>query len=145
MRESRVLSSSRLSSRNCSPNFVFVVLILSSRKRFSFLQLDFVLGYVDIGLLLLPLPPLLLIEEVGFTRIVEATVSRCMLESLTFVSTLFETCEPYSWCSTVGLWRFATQIIEVLFLLAQFWTLTLHPRFHKIQLDTFRSIQWWYL
>ena len=32
-----------------------------------------------------------------FYRFVEATVSRCVLEGLTFVSTLFESCEPYSW------------------------------------------------
>ena len=30
----------------------------------------------------------------GFTRIVEATVYRCMLEGSTFVLTLFESCEP---------------------------------------------------
>ena len=59
---------------------------------------------IDEGLLLLlPLPPLLLSRRPGFSRFVEATVSRCMLEGLTFVSTLFESCEPYSLLSTVGL------------------------------------------
>ena len=58
-----------------------------------------------------------------FYCFVEATVSRCMLEGLTFVSTLFESCEPYSWYSTECLERFEVHIIEVLFLLAQFLNL----------------------
>ena len=57
--------------------------------------MDFVLGCVEKGLLLLSLPPLLLWRRPGFSRFVEATVS-WMPEGLTFVSTLFESCEPYS-------------------------------------------------
>ena len=59
---------------------------------------------IDEGLLLLlPLPTLLLSRRPGFSRFVEATVSRCMPESLTFASTLLESCEPNSWYSTAGL------------------------------------------
>ena len=67
--------SARLSSRNCNPNFVL------SKDSFLFLSFDFVLGCIDIGLLLPPLLPLLLFEEAGFDpRIMKATVSRCTLE-----------------------------------------------------------------
>ena len=77
--------------------------ILSSRRISSFILKDFLLGCNDKGsLLLLPRPPLLS-KRPGFSRFVEATVTRCTLEDLTFVSTLFESCEPYSWYSTVGL------------------------------------------
>ena len=38
-----------------------------------------------------------------FPAFVEATVSRCTPKGLTFVSTLFESCEPYSRYSTTGL------------------------------------------
>ena len=41
--------------------------------------------------------------------------------------------------------RFEASIIEFLFLLAQFWTVTHHPRIIKIHKKTFRNIQWWYL
>ena len=51
---------------------------------------------MSIGLLLPPLLPLLLFEEAGVYRHREATVSRCTLEGLTFVSTFFESCVPYS-------------------------------------------------
>ena len=63
--------------------------------------MDFASRCIDVGLLLpmlpllplLPLlPPLLLFEEAGASRIVEGTVSRCMLEGSTFVLTLFESC-----------------------------------------------------
>ena len=74
--------------------------ILSSRRISFFISMDFILGCFFQGLLLLPL---LLSRRLGFSRFVEATVSRCVLESLTFVSTLFESFEPYSWYSTVGL------------------------------------------
>ena len=53
------------------------------------------------GLLLLL--PLLLSRRPGFSRFVEATVSRCTPEGLPFVSTLLESCEPYSCFSMVGL------------------------------------------
>ena len=56
--------------------------------------MDFAFRCADVGLLLPLLPPLLLFEEAGATRIVEATVSRCMLEGSTFVLTLFESYEP---------------------------------------------------
>ena len=88
--------SPRQASRNCTPNSVL-------SKDFIVLM-DFVLGCNDKGsLLLLPLPPLLLSKRPGLSRFVEATVTRCTLEDLTFVSTLFETRESYSWYSTVGL------------------------------------------
>ena len=74
--------------------------ILSSRRISFFIAMDFILGCFFQGLLLLPL---LLSRRLGFSRFVETTVSRCVLESLTFVSTLFESFEPYSWYSTVGL------------------------------------------
>ena len=79
----------------------------------SFLILkDFFLGCTDEGLLLLmQLPPLS--RRPGFSRFVEATVSRCTLEGLTFVSTSFESSEPYSRCSTVGL-EDSKQVIEVM-------------------------------
>ena len=41
--------------------------------------------------------------------------------------------------------RFEAHLIEVLFLLAQFWTVTHHPRIIKIHSEIVRSIQWWYL
>ena len=66
--------SARLSSRNFCPNSVL------SKDPFLFCGWDFVLGCIDVGLLLPPLPPLLLFEEPGFTRIVKATDSRCTLE-----------------------------------------------------------------
>ena len=58
----------------------------------------------------------------GLTRIVEATVSRCTLEDLTFVSTFF-----YFLCTKLVIFhgrlgRFETPIIEVLFLFAQLLT-----------------------
>ena len=88
--------SARQASRNCTPNSVL--------SKDFFILMDFVLGCNDKGSLpLLPLPPLLLSKRPGFSRFVEATVTRCTLEDLTFVSTLFESCEPYSWYSTVGL------------------------------------------
>ena len=124
----------------CHPEIV--VQILSSR-RISFLKsMDFILGRFDKGLLLLlPLPPLLLSRRPEFSRFVETTVSRCTLEGLTFVSTY-----PYSWYATVGFGRFETRIIEVLFLLAQFfWTVIHHPRIIVINLEIFWSIQWWYV
>ena len=86
------VSSTRLSSRNCSPKFCPLDGFLSLNKCTSFLNA------IDEGLLLLlplpPLPPLLLSRRSGLSRFVEATVSRCMLECLTVVSTLFESCEP---------------------------------------------------
>ena len=117
----------RVSSAHLSSEIA--VQILSSRKiSFSF-SMDFILRCFDKRLLLrLPLPPLLLSRRPGSCRFVEATVSRCTLEGLTFVSTLFESCEPYSWYSTVWLGRFEAHIIEVPFLLAQFWTVIYHPR-----------------
>ena len=63
--------SARLSSRNCSPNSVL-------SKDFFLFKMDFVLGCIDKGLLLLlplpPLPPLPLSRRPGFSRFVEATV-----------------------------------------------------------------------
>ena len=56
---------------------------MSSGRRFSILELDFVLGCIDIGLLQAPLP-----RMSGFTRIVKATVSRCTLED----SSSFQRC-----------------------------------------------------
>ena len=51
------MSSARLASKNCSPNAVL-------SKVFLFVSSDFVLGCIDIGLLLLSsLLPLLLFEE----------------------------------------------------------------------------------
>ena len=56
----------------CHPEIV--VQILSSRRISFFTWMDFVLGCFDKGLLLLPLPPLLLSRRPGFSRFVEATV-----------------------------------------------------------------------
>ena len=41
-------------------------------------------------------------------------------------------------------WRFATQIIEMFFLAAQWLTVIHNPRFFKKIYKTFRHIQWWY-
>ena len=67
-----------------------VVQNLSSLEISFFTWMDFAFRCTDVGLLL---PPLLLFEEAGATRIVDATVSRCMLERSTFVLTMFESCE----------------------------------------------------
>ena len=67
----------------CHPGIM--VTILSSGRRLSFLYFDFVLGCIDIGLLLPPLLPLQLFEE---AFIVKATVSRCTLED----SSSFQRC-----------------------------------------------------
>ena len=75
-----------LASRNYSPNSLLLGISF-------FLLMDNASRSSDVGLLLPPLPPLLF-KEAGATRIVEATVSRCMLESSTFFVTLFESCEP---------------------------------------------------
>ena len=75
------------------------VQILSSRRRFSFLELDFVLGCIDTGLLL---PPLLLLEEAAFYTRREGNGFPMHAWRFIFVSTLFESFEPYSWFSTVG-------------------------------------------
>ena len=79
--------------------------------------MDFACGCIDVGLLL-PLL-LLLFEEAGATRIVEATVSRCTLEDSTFVLTLFESCEPVPVIYHGRFGRLETHIIEVFFLRAQ--------------------------
>ena len=76
-----------------------IVQILSSLENSFFTWMDFAFRCIDAGLLL---PPLLLFEEARATNIVEATVSRCMLEASTFVLTLFESCEPCPWCTTAG-------------------------------------------
>ena len=92
------VSSARLTSRNGSPNSVLL-------KNFFLGRNGLLFGCFNEGLLLLllPLPPLQLSRRPGFSRFVEATVSRCMPEGLTFVSTLIESCEPYSLYSTVGM------------------------------------------
>ena len=95
------------------------------------------------GLLLLLL--LLLSRRPGFSRFVEATVSRCTPEGLPFALNVV----GILWTVLVffhgRLGRFEAHIIEVLFLLAQLWTVTHHPRIIKVHSETVGSIQWWYL
>ena len=91
---SRIMSSPRMSSRNHSPNFCFI------EGFFPSLQLDLFLGCIDIGLLLLPL---LLFEEAGFYPHREGNGFPIHAWRFIFVSTSFESSEPYSWFSTVGL------------------------------------------
>ena len=109
--------SARLSSRNCTQNS-----ILSKDL------MDFILGCIDKGWLLL------LSRRPGFSRFVEASVSRSTPESLTLVSTLFESRKtlPVIFHSKLG--KFEAHIIEVLFLRAQLWTVTHHLRLIKILL-----------
>ena len=112
----------------------------SSRKNF-FLSWngDFLLGCIDEGLLLLPLPPPLLSRRPGLSRFVEAhnfwpPFQRCS-----------KSCEPSSWYSTARLGRFEAHVIEVLFLLAQFWTVTHHPRITLFfrPMAPARTLFWW--
>ena len=80
-----------------------------------------------------------------FYRFVEATVSRCVLEGLTFVSTLFESCEPYSWYPTECLEDSKYMLSRLSSFLRNFWTEIHHPRIVKIHLELVQSIQWQYL
>ena len=114
---------------------------------------------VLLGDLCLHVSGLLLFEEAGATRIVEATVSRCMLEGSTFVLTLFESCELCPWFTTAGSEDFETHIVEVVFLRAQRETLVHGVRVvtmnfsHKSFVSTTSQnphavswwTQWWYL
>ena len=54
--------------------------------------------------------------------------------SLTFVSKLFESCEPYSWYSTVGLEDSKHRLSKSSSFLRNFWTVLLHPRIIKIHI-----------
>ena len=102
---------------------------LSSRKNFFLYRNgDFVLGCIDEGLLLLPLPPPLLSRRPGFSRFVEARFPDACQKVWPPFQRCSKSCEPSSWYSTVRLGRFEAHIIEVLFLLAPFWTVTHHPR-----------------
>ena len=86
----------------CHPEIV--VQILSSRWISLFIQMDFFLGCNRWRIAaVVAAADTAAFEEAGISRFVQATVSRCMPEGLTFVSTLLESCEPYSWCSTAGL------------------------------------------
>ena len=78
------------------------------------------------------MPPLLLVEEAGFHPHREGNGFPMHAWRFIFVSTLFESCEPYSWYFHGRLCRFATQIIDVFFLFAQWWTVIHNPRFVKI-------------
>ena len=80
-----------------------------------------------------------------FAAFVEATVSRCMPERLTFVSTVVRILWNILVIFHGWLGRFEAYIIEVLFLLVQFRTVFHHPRIMKIHSEIVRSIQWWYL
>ena len=66
-----------------------------------------------------------------FPAFVEATVSRCTQEGLTFVSTFFESCEPYSWYSMVGLEDSKHILSKLSSFLRSFWTVIHHPRIIK--------------
>ena len=82
-----------------------------------FVSMDFILGCFDGGLLLLlPLPPLLLSRRLGFSRFVEATVSRCMLEGWTFVSHYSNLVNHTRDVLRQAPGRFEVHIIEILFL-----------------------------
>ena len=96
------------------------------------MKVDFVLGCMDTGLLLAPLPLLLLFEEAEFLpasrrhRFPDAGLK--ILLRFNVVRILWTILVIFHG----GLGRFATQIIEVFFLFAQWWT-TIHvPRFVKI-------------
>ena len=105
------------------------------------------------------LPPLLLFEEARATRIVEATVSRCMLEGSTFVLTFVRILCALPVIYHGRFWRFETHIIEVAFLPAQRGTVVHHVRvvtmnfIHKsFATTTYQNpsgvswwTQWWYL
>ena len=80
-----------------------------------------------------------------FAAFVEATVSRCMPEGLTFVSTVVRILWNILVIFHGWLGRFEAYIIEVLFLLVQFRTVFHHPRIMKIHSEIVRSIQCWYL
>ena len=125
------MSSPRLSSRNKSPNsFLF-------EEPFSFLWLDFVLGCVDIGLLLLPLLPLLLFEKAGIYP--HRGGNGFLMHA--WKSSSFQRCSNLVSLARIfhgRLWRFETQIIEVLFLLAQWWTVIHIPRLVKFKQNTLK-------
>ena len=95
--ESRIMSSPRVSSRNQSPNFVLW------KDRFSFLQLDFVLEGIDIRIAAADrCCRCCFSRRPGFTRIVKENGFPMHAWRFIFVSTLFESYEPYSWYSKVG-------------------------------------------
>ena len=124
--------------------------------------MDFVLECIDIGLPLPPLPPLpplLLFEEAGETRIVEATVSQSTLEGSSFVLTFLETLWTLLVIYHGRFGRFETHIIELFFFRAQRRTVL-----HNVSVVTMSfihisfvtttyqnpygaswSTQWWYL
>ena len=133
------VSSARLSSRYWSPNSVlskdFFLYINGLRSRMYRWRIAAAVAAAAAAAF----------EEAGISRIVEATVSRCTLEGVTFVSTLFEFCEPYSWYSTVGLEDSKHILSKFSSFLRNFLTVTHHPRIIKIHPEIFRSIQIWYL
>ena len=122
------MSSPRMSSRNHSPNSVL------SKDAFLFCSLDFVLGRIDMGLLLPPLLPLLLFWG---GRVLPASWRQRFPDARLKIHLRFNVVRIL-WASLVilhgRLWRFATQIIEVLFLFAQWWNVIHNSRFVRIRI-----------
>ena len=125
----------------CHPEMV--VQILTS-WRISFLkQMDFIFLCFNEWL---PLPPLLFSRRPGLCRLVEATVSRCMLKGFDLRFNVVR----IMWTILVifhgKLGRFEVHMIEVLFLVEQFLNSNYSPStICQIHLKIVRSMQWGYL
>ena len=86
------------------------------------------------GLLLPPLLPLLLFEEAGFYPHREGNGFPMHGWRFIFVSTLFESCEPYSGYSTAGCEDSQHRLSKFSSFSAQQWTAVHNPRFAKIHI-----------
>ena len=73
-------------------------------------------------------------EEAGFCPHREGNGFPMHAGRFIFVSTLFESCEPYSWYSTVGCEDSQHRLSKFFFLSAQWWTLIHNSRFVKIRI-----------
>ena len=115
--------SARLSSRNCSPDFVF------SKDSFHFCTSTLFSDVLTRDCCCRRCCRFCFSRRPGFTRIVKATVPRCTLED----SSSFQRCPNLvSLAFHGGLWMFATQIIRVFFLFAQWWTVIHNPQLLRI-------------
>ena len=88
---------------------------MSSLEVSCFTKMDFSFRCFDVGLVLPPLPALLLFEEARATCAWRQRFPDACFEGATFVLTLIEFCELCPWLTTAGFWRFETHIFEVVF------------------------------